>query len=76
MDSKRAMTYIVGIVKRVKDNEWVVKRPFFCVFTELYFVAVKIVKVRLKANSVEMEEAREVFAERLLLLLVEVFEVG
>lgn len=67
------MADVVGGIEWVQHNKGIWERPLG--FLEFYIIAVQIVQVRLEATAVEVEEAGEVAAERLRVLLVEALEV-
>ena len=72
-NAEGAVADVVGGIKWVQHNEGIWERPLGLL--EFYVIAVEIVQVRLEAAAVEVEEAREVAAERLCVLLVEALEV-
>lgn len=68
-----AVADVVGGIEWVQHNEGIWERPLGLL--EFDVITVEIVQVRLEAAAVEVEEAGEVAAERLCVLLVEALEV-
>ena len=71
-----AMTDVVGIVERVKDDEWVLEWAASRIFAEYHVVTVQVIHMRLELATVEVEEAREVATDGSLFVSVVGLEVS
>ena len=69
------MANVFAYVERVKYNKRISEGSLACVFAEYDFVATEIVLVRFEADTIKVEEATQVTAERFLFVGVESVEV-
>lgn len=75
-DPEGAVRNVVRTVEWIQNYEGILKWTKLLVFAKLYLVSIQIVQVRLETYTVEMEKAREVPTQRLLLFGVESFQIS